>query len=90
MAGVAGHSGYKGDPWGRLQRTSHYLAITTFGTVEHAEEVIAHVRSIHERGAWSDPQGRAYPPATRACCGGCTSPRSTRSCERTRPSARRR
>ena len=31
MAGVAGHSGYKGDPWGRLQRTSHYLAVTTFG-----------------------------------------------------------
>jgi len=34
MAGVAGHSGYKGDPWGRLQRTSHYLAVTTFGTVD--------------------------------------------------------
>ena len=32
MAGVAGHSGYKSDPWGRLQRTSHYLAVTTFGT----------------------------------------------------------
>jgi uncharacterized protein (DUF2236 family) len=27
MAGVAGHSGYRGDPWGRLQRTSHYLAV---------------------------------------------------------------
>ncbi len=60
MAGVAGHSGYKGDPWGRLQRTSHYLAITTFGTVEHAEEVIGHVRSIHERVRGRDPQGRAY------------------------------
>ena len=29
MAGVAGHSGYRGDPWGRLQRTRHYLASTT-------------------------------------------------------------
>src|SRR5674476_1274303 len=28
MAGVAGHSGYKGDPWGRLQRTSTFLATT--------------------------------------------------------------
>ncbi len=31
MAGVAGHSGYRGDPWGRLQRTSYFLAVTTFG-----------------------------------------------------------
>lgn len=29
MAGVAGHSGYRSDPWGRLQRTSDYLAVTT-------------------------------------------------------------
>src|SRR6478752_3308257 len=31
MAGVAGHSGYRGDPWGRLNRTSTFLAFTTFG-----------------------------------------------------------
>ena len=60
MAGVAGHSGYKGDPWGRLQRTSHYLATTTFGTVEHAEEAIAMVRSIHERVRGKDHLGRPY------------------------------
>nr|MBA3720007.1 DUF2236 domain-containing protein [Nocardioidaceae bacterium] len=33
MAAVAGHSGFRGDPWGRLQRTSTFLAFTTFGTV---------------------------------------------------------
>src|SRR6478736_214270 len=60
MAGVAGHSGYKSDPWGRLQRTSHYLATTTFGTVEHAEEAIAHVREIHERVRGRDEIGRPY------------------------------
>ena len=60
MAGVAGHSGYKSDPWGRLQRTSHYLATTTFGTIEHAEEAIALVRSIHERVRGRDPLGRDY------------------------------
>jgi uncharacterized protein (DUF2236 family) len=60
MAGVAGHSGYKSDPWGRLQRTSHYLATTTFGTIEHAEEAIAMVRSIHERVRGKDPLGRPY------------------------------
>jgi uncharacterized protein (DUF2236 family) len=60
MAGVAGHSGYKSDPWGRLQRTSHYLATTTFGTVEDAEEAIATVRAIHARVRGKDPQGRPY------------------------------
>jgi uncharacterized protein (DUF2236 family) len=60
MAGVAGHSGYRGDPWGRLQRTSLYLATTTFGTVEAAEEAIAAVRAIHERVRGRDPRGRPY------------------------------
>ncbi len=60
MAGVAGHSGYKGDPWGRLQRTSHFLATTTFGTVDDAEAAIARVRGIHERVRGRDPKGRPY------------------------------
>ena len=60
MAGVAGHSGYKGDPWGRLQRTSHYLAVTTFGTVADAEQAIAHVRSRHRVVRGVDDRGRPY------------------------------
>jgi uncharacterized protein (DUF2236 family) len=60
MAGVAGHSGYKGDPWGRLQRTSHYLAVTSFGTVADAEEAIEVVRSAHRRVVGSLPDGRPY------------------------------
>ncbi|WP_333742203.1 oxygenase MpaB family protein [Pedococcus sp. 5OH_020] len=60
MAGVAGHSGYKGDPWGRLQRTSEFLATTTFGTIEAAEAQIARVRSIHERVRGKAPGGRPY------------------------------
>src|SRR4051794_37850480 len=32
MAGVDQHSGFRGDPWGRLARTSHFLAVTTFGS----------------------------------------------------------
>ncbi len=60
MAGVAGHSGYKGDPWGRLQRTSHYLAVTTFGTVADAEAAIAHVRSVHRFVRGTDERGRPY------------------------------
>ena len=60
MAGVAGHSGYKGDPWGRLQRTSTFLATTTFGTIEDAESLIAKVRGIHEGVRGKAPDGRRY------------------------------
>lgn len=60
MAGVAAHSGYRGDPWGRLQRTSEFLSTTTFGTIEHAERQIARVRAIHERVRGVTPDGRAY------------------------------
>ena len=60
MAGVAGHSGYKSDPWGRLQRTSAFLAATTFGTVEDAEAAVATVRGIHERVRGKAPDGRPY------------------------------
>ena len=60
MAGVAGHSGYKGDPWGRLQRTSEFLATTTFGTIEDAEALIARIRGIHERVRGKAPDGRPY------------------------------
>ena len=60
MAGVAAHSGYKGDPWGRLQRTSEFLATTTFGTVDHAERLIARVRGIHRRVSGVTRDGRHY------------------------------
>jgi uncharacterized protein (DUF2236 family) len=60
MAAVAGHSGYKGDPWGRLQRTSYFLAVTTFGRTADAKETIARVRSIHQRVTGVAPDGRPY------------------------------
>ncbi|MBA2698207.1 MAG: DUF2236 domain-containing protein [Nocardioidaceae bacterium] len=60
MAGVAGHSGYKGDPWGRLQRTSHFLAVTTFGSADDADAMIARIRSIHENVRGVAPDGRPY------------------------------
>jgi uncharacterized protein (DUF2236 family) len=60
MAGVAGHSGFRGDPWGRLQRTSHFLAVTTFGTTADAEAMITRVRSIHARVTGTAGDGRPY------------------------------
>src|ERR1700743_4029777 len=60
MAAVAGHSGYKGDPWGRLQRTSYFLAVTTFGRASDAEATIGRIRAIHRRGTRTAPGGRPY------------------------------
>lgn len=60
MAGVADHSDYKGDPWGRLQRTSYFLAVTSFGTASDAEQAVAAVRSIHARVHGTAPDGRHY------------------------------
>ena len=60
MAGVAGHSGYRGDPWGRLQRTSTFLATTTFATADDAQAAVDRVRGIHERVRGIAPDGRPY------------------------------
>jgi uncharacterized protein (DUF2236 family) len=60
MAAVAGHSGYRGDPWGRLQRTSYFLAVTTFGRASDAEDTIRRVRAIHRQVTGTAPDGRPY------------------------------
>ncbi|MEV6962063.1 oxygenase MpaB family protein [Streptomyces sp. NPDC051207] len=60
MAAVAAHSGYRGDPWGRLQRTSTFLAVTTYGTAEDARLAVDHVRGIHEQVRGRTADGLAY------------------------------
>ncbi|WP_228372861.1 oxygenase MpaB family protein [Demequina subtropica] len=60
MAGVAGHSGYRSDPWGRLSRTATFLAFTTFGTGDDAEATVARIRAVHERVRGRLPDGREY------------------------------
>ena len=60
MLGVSEHSGYRGDPWGRLQRTSRYLATVTYGTIPDAERSIKIVRAIHRRVTGTTPAGRPY------------------------------
>ncbi len=60
MAGVAAHSGYRGDPWGRLHRTSHFLAVTTFGIEADAQAMIARIQAVHERVRGIAPDGRPY------------------------------
>jgi uncharacterized protein (DUF2236 family) len=60
MAGVVGHSGYRGDPWGRLQRTSQFLAATTFGPSEVADRAVARVRAVHRTVHGVAADGRPY------------------------------
>ncbi|MGA1062648.1 MAG: oxygenase MpaB family protein [Ilumatobacteraceae bacterium] len=60
MAGVAEHSDYRADPWGRLQRTADFLAATTFGPADQAEQAVAMVNRIHERVKGTAPDGREY------------------------------
>jgi uncharacterized protein (DUF2236 family) len=60
MQAVADHSGFRGDMWGRLARTSTFLAVTTFGTAQHAEQSVGAVRRIHERVTGTMPDGTPY------------------------------
>ncbi len=60
MAAVSAHSGFRGDPWGRLHRTSHFLATTTYGTIADAEASIARVNAIHGRIRGRTADGIAY------------------------------
>ncbi len=67
MAAVAAHSGFRGDPWGRLQRTSTFLAVTTYGTAADAQEAVDQVRAIHERVRGTTAAGSPTTPPTRTC-----------------------
>lgn len=60
MAGVMDHSGFEGDPWGRLQRTSYFLAVTTFGAAADAERMVTAIRAVHEKVVGTAPDGRPY------------------------------
>lgn len=56
MAGVAGHSDFRADPWGRLLRTAEYVGVVTFGTAAEAERAGARVRGIHRRVSGLEPE----------------------------------
>ena len=60
MAGVAQHSDYKADPWGRLQRTADFLAATTFGPADQAQRTIDMIKRVHTRVVGTTSDGRTY------------------------------
>ena len=60
MAGVAQHSDYRHDPWGRLQRTADFLAATSFGPETEAQRAVDMVNRVHERVVGIAGDGRQY------------------------------
>ena len=60
MAGVAQHSDYRRDPWGRLQRTADFLAATTFGPASQAQRAVDRVHRVHRRVVGSTTEGEPY------------------------------
>jgi uncharacterized protein (DUF2236 family) len=60
MRGVAEHSGYRGDMWGRLARTSRFLAVTTFGHEDDAQQAVDIVHAIHKRVVGVMDDGTPY------------------------------
>lgn len=61
MSGVAQHSDFRADPWGRLFRTAEYVGVTTYGTTVEATRAGARVRGIHRKLGGIEPEsGQSY------------------------------
>lgn len=60
MAGVAQHSDYRNDPWGRLQRTADFMAATTFGPAIESQRAVDIVHRVHKRVTGTTADGIAY------------------------------
>ena len=64
-AGVAEHSNYREDPWGRLYRTLDLTTKIVFGSSKTAKEASDRIKEVHGRvkGVTKEPGGR-YPAGT--------------------------
>lgn len=56
MAGVAQHSTWKQDPFGRLAATNTYLITTTYGDTASALAAAAWVRKVHKHVRGTEPE----------------------------------
>lgn len=63
LTGVAEHSAYDTDPLGRLERTTRWLTITSFGSTEAIEIEARRVREMHKRvnGTFEEKSGAQSP-----------------------------
>jgi uncharacterized protein (DUF2236 family) len=60
LAGVWDHSNFRSDMSGRLRRTARFIALTTYGSAEEANSIIARVNAIHARVSGTLPDGAPY------------------------------
>lgn len=60
LAGVWDHSNFREDMLGRLRRTARFIALTTYGSRDEAEAMIARVRAVHARVKGHLPDGTPY------------------------------
>jgi len=63
LTGVAEHSAYDTDPLGRLERTTRWLTITSFGSTEAIEVEARRVREMHKKvnGSFEQKSGSKAP-----------------------------
>src|SRR5436309_10343098 len=59
-AGVAEHSNYREDPFGRLYRTLDTVTTIVFGTTDEAHEAAARLARVHERVKGTANDGTPY------------------------------
>lgn len=61
MQGVWQRSDFRSDPTGRLLRTAHFVAVTTYGSLTEADALGRHVRRVHRALSFTDPaSGRLH------------------------------
>lgn len=56
VAGVAQNSGFRSDPWGRLNRTSEYVGTVIYGSTDEVELAAGRLRRLHARMTATDPR----------------------------------
>jgi uncharacterized protein (DUF2236 family) len=64
-AGVAEHSNYREDPWGRLYRTLDLTTKIVFGSTDEAHEASQRIRNVHKRvQGVTEEDGGKHPAGT--------------------------
>ncbi|MFI7597045.1 oxygenase MpaB family protein [Actinoplanes sp. NPDC049681] len=56
VAAIAQNSGYRSDPWGRLERTSDYVGTVLYGSTDEVERAASRIRRLHARMTATDPR----------------------------------
>ena len=53
-------SSFREDPWSRLERTTTYVGVLSFGSTAEVDEAAARVRAVHARLGIDDPEQLAW------------------------------